>query len=165
MRTPRAVPARRRLRLLRSAGVRFAVLYSAVFGVSAAVLAVLLWYSTLSLVQRQSEYAIHNDAVSLLQAFNTGGMPVLTTSVMARLNDVVDPYGLYEVDDTQDHNIIGNIDLWPAAVHSTDEWYEVQILRSGKRVLALVQAFHLSNGDTGAMCGHGRICGPCCAPG
>jgi signal transduction histidine kinase len=148
MRTPRAVPARRRLRLLRSAGVRFAVLYSAVFGVSAAVLAVLLWYSTLSLVQRQSEYAIHNDAVSLLQAFNTGGMPVLTTSVMARLNDVVDPYGLYEVDDTQDHNIIGNIDLWPAAVHSTDEWYEVQILRSGKRVLALVQAFHLSNGDT-----------------
>jgi signal transduction histidine kinase len=141
-------PSRRRRRLVRSAGVRFAVLYAAVFGLSAAALALLLWYSTLNLVQRQSELAIHNDASALLRVFNRGGMPALTESIDARLSDVVDPYGLYEVDDPQGRNIVGNIDLWPAQINRTEEWFEIATTRDHHPVQALAQAFPLANGDT-----------------
>jgi signal transduction histidine kinase len=143
-----AARPRRRHRLIRSAGVRFALLYAAVFGVSAAVLALLLWYSTLNLVQRQSELSISNDANSLLVVYRDGGMTALTASIDARMNDVVDPYGLYEVDSRQGQKLIGNIDLWPARIDQPGKWYLVETSRDHQRVQALAQAFVLSNGDT-----------------
>ena len=48
------------LRLLRSAGFRFAVVYAVLLAVSAAALALFLWWATAGLLDRQTEAAIRS---------------------------------------------------------------------------------------------------------
>ena len=51
--------------ILRSAGVRFALIYAALLALSALALAVFLWWATAGLLDRQTEAAIRADAQGL----------------------------------------------------------------------------------------------------
>ncbi|MDE2239982.1 MAG: two-component sensor histidine kinase, partial [Rhodospirillales bacterium] len=82
---------RRRSILFRSAGVRFALVYAAVFGISAFVLAVALWYSTLGLLQHQVQNAIHNDTQALMEHEQLGGLPSLEAAIRSRVTNASDP--------------------------------------------------------------------------
>ena len=70
----RAAPARSR-RLLRSASFRFAAIYALLLAVSAAALAMFLWWATAGLLDRQTEAAIEADAQSLSERFDEAGCP------------------------------------------------------------------------------------------
>ena len=52
-------------RLLRSASFRFAVLYAVLLAVSAAALALFLWWASAGLLDRQTAASIQADAQSL----------------------------------------------------------------------------------------------------
>jgi len=68
-------------RLLRSAGFRFAAVYAVLLAVSAAALALFLWWSTAGLLDRQTTAAIQADAQSLSERFATGGLPALVLTI------------------------------------------------------------------------------------
>ena len=74
----------------RSTGVRFSALFAALLAATAAVLAVFLWWSTAGLLDRQTEAAIHADALNLSERCATGGLPALVLTIEDRLAQNVD---------------------------------------------------------------------------
>jgi signal transduction histidine kinase len=133
-------------RLLRSAGVRFAVVYALLLSISAAALALFLWWATAGLLERQSEAAIQADAQNLSERFSAGRLPALVLTIEDRLTQNVDDDAIYLLSDPTDRRIAGNLDHWPAAVLQSGPWYELPIERAGVRSLALVQSYDLPGG-------------------
>ena len=149
--TPR-VKAQRRAKwhpkpLIRSAGVRFAVAYAVVFGVSTFALALFLWYSTVGLLQRQVELAIHNDSTVLNEHFEIGGLPSMIAAIHDRLADPVNSHGIYLLLDPLGNRIIGNLDKWPTGLNQVGTWYELPVSRKGVNSTALLRAYALTGGD------------------
>src|SRR5271157_3999417 len=83
----RRPPQKRRQPLIRSAGIRFAIIYAVVFGLSAFLLAISLWYSTVGLLQRQVESAIRSDIVALQEHDVMGGASSVAAAIHDRLSD------------------------------------------------------------------------------
>jgi signal transduction histidine kinase len=144
---PRRREKKRAKPLIRSAGIRLALVYATVFGVSAFALAFSLWYSTVGLLQRQVEGAIRNDEVALADHFAVGGLPSLVIAIQNRLADNPDGDAIYLLLDPQGSRIIGNLDHWPAGLNETDAWYELPVSRQGAGSVALLRAFALPDGD------------------
>jgi signal transduction histidine kinase len=142
----RSRPKRRARPLIRSAGIRFALVYAVVFGLSAFSLAFSLWYSTVGLLQRQVEVAIRNDAVALNEHYQLGGLMGLAVAVHGRLADAADADGIYLLADSQGNRIAGNLDAWPVGLSQTGTWYELPVTRGGERSVALLRAYPLSGG-------------------
>jgi signal transduction histidine kinase len=134
------------LRLLRSAGVRFAAIYAMLLAISAAALALFLWWSTAGLLDRQTEAAILTDAQSLSERFAMGGLPALRLTIEDRLTQNVEDDAIYLLVDPARRRIAGNLEHWPQAIEQTEAWYELQIERAGVRSLALVQSYDLVGG-------------------
>jgi signal transduction histidine kinase len=140
--------ARRRGKpFIRSAGIRFAVVYATIFGLSAFALAFSLWYSTVGLLQRQVEIAIRNDATALSDHFSVGGLQSLIGAINDRLTENVDGDAIYLLVDPLGNRITGNLDRWPAGLDQTDAWYELPVTRKGASSIALLRAYELSTGD------------------
>lgn len=140
------VGRRRRRALLRSAGVRFALVYAAVFGLSAFVLAVALWYSTLGLLQRQVQSAIHNDYQTLLEHEQLGGLPSLEAAIHDRVTGSSDPDGIYLLLDASGNILTGNLDQWPSGLTQDDVWYELPVRRQGVSSVALLKVEKMPGG-------------------
>jgi signal transduction histidine kinase len=147
---------RRRVRrrskpLIRSAGIRFAMVYAVVFGVSAFALAFSLWYSTVGLLQRQVEFAIRSDSTALNEHFQIGGLPSLIAAIHDRLTDTADSDGIYLLLDPLGNRIIGNLDQWPKGLNEADSWYELPVTlaasRQGVSSVALLRSFTLEGGS------------------
>lgn len=136
----------RRGALWYSAGVRFALIYVLVFGLSAVLLAAALWYSTLGLLQNQAEDAIRNDAQTLLEHYNIGGMDSLSAAIASRLSSSTDMDGIYLLVDQAGTPIEGNLDLWPANLDEEDVWYQLPVRQRGMRSVALLRMEILPNG-------------------
>jgi signal transduction histidine kinase len=133
--------------LIRSAGIRLALVYATVFGISAFALAFSLWYSTVGLLERQVEIAIHNDATALQDHFSDGGLPALAIAIQNRLANNVDGDAIYLLDDPAGNHIIGNLDQWPAGLNQVNVWYQLPVTRKGVNSIALLRAYLIADGD------------------
>jgi signal transduction histidine kinase len=141
-------PARRRAKpLIRSAGVRFALVYATVFGLSAFAMAFSLWYSTVGLLDRQVRVAINNDSTALIDHYDLGGMPLLINAIHDRLSDPIDNDGIYLLLDPLGNRIIGSLNAWPPGVNQVDTWYELPVNRGNTTVTTLMRAYALAGGD------------------
>lgn len=129
--------------MLRSASVRFAILYAMVFGLSSLVLAVSLWYSTIGLLNRQTEASVMADARSLAERFHEGGLPALTLTVRKRLAENVDDNAIYLLIDPVGNRIAGNLSRWPEGIDAQHIWYTLPIDRFGSHSMALVRFYVL----------------------
>jgi signal transduction histidine kinase len=138
---------RRRKPFIRSAGVRFAVVYATIFGLSAFALAFSLWYATAGLLQRQVEIAIRNDATALADHFSIGGLPSLVDAINDRLAENLDGDAIYLLIDPLGNRITGNLDQWPNGLDQVDAWYELPVMRKGVHSVALLRAYGLDDGD------------------
>jgi signal transduction histidine kinase len=138
---------RRAKPLIRSAGIRLALVYATVFGISAFALAFSLWYSTVGLLERQVEVAIHNDAVALDDHFNVGGLPALAIAIQNRLVNNVDGDAIYLLIDPLGRRIIGNLDAWPTGLDQIGTWYQLPVSRKGVNSIALLRAYPVGGGD------------------
>jgi len=136
---PLRVIRRRARPLIRSAGIRFALLYAVVFGASAFALAFSLWYSTVGLLERQVSIAIRNDATALDEHYELGGLPALIGALRDRLADNADNDDIYLLQDSLGNRIIGNLSRWPPQVTDTDTLQEVPIV-IGKNTVANMQS-------------------------
>lgn len=137
---------RRARGLLRSAGVRFAMLYAALFGLSALALALFLWWATAGLLDRQVDVAIRADAQGLREQWDEGGLPALVLTIRDRLAGNIDDDAIYLLVDSSLHRITGNLEHWPAGVPTSGEWFELPIEREGARSLARVEQIELPGG-------------------
>lgn len=132
--------------LLYSAGVRFAIIYALVFGLSAFLLAVALWYSTLGLLQNQAQDAVRNDAQTLIEHYQIGGINSLSAAITNRLESSIDPDGIYLLVDQAGVPLVGNLDQWPANLNQIGVWYELPVRQHGVRSVALLRVESLPNG-------------------
>ena len=138
--------AARRRGWLRSAGLRFAVLYAALFGVSALALAVFLWWATAGLLDRQVDAAIHADAQGLLEQWDDGGLPAMVLTIRDRLAGNIDDDAIYLLVDSSLHRVAGNLEHWPSGIPLSGQWFELPIEREGARSLARVEQIDLPGG-------------------
>jgi signal transduction histidine kinase len=134
------------LRVLRSAGFRFAAVYAVLLAVSAAALALFLWWATAGLLDRQTEAAIRSDAQGLSERWADGGLPALVLTIDDRLASNVDDDAIYFLADPGMRRVAGNLERWPSSVRHTNAWYELPVRRAGITSLALVQRYDLPNG-------------------
>ncbi len=139
-------PKRRNQPFLRSAGIRFALIFALVFGASAVTLAYSLWSATVGLLQRQVEVAIINDATALNEHESVGGLTALIAALHDRLAENVDGENIYLLIDPLGNRIIGNLDHWPAGLDQTNAWYQLPVTQQGMKSVALLRAFRLDAG-------------------
>jgi signal transduction histidine kinase len=146
---PVAQPVRRRRSrlLIRSAGIRFALVYALVFGVSAFALAFSLWYSTVGMLQREAQLEIRSDSIALNTHYMSGGLPSLIEAIHERLTDPVDSDAIYLLLDPLGNRIIGNLDTWPRGLNQIGTWYQLPVVRQGVGSIALLRADVLGGGD------------------
>ncbi|OYY04038.1 MAG: two-component sensor histidine kinase, partial [Acidocella sp. 35-58-6] len=140
-------PKRRARPIIRSAGIRLALVYATVFGVSAFALAFSLWYSTVGLLQRQVEVAVRNDASALGDHFAIGGIPSLVMAIRDRLANNIDGDAIYLLIDPLGNRVIGNLDRWPVGLTEANAWYELPVTRQGVGSIALLRAYPIIGGD------------------
>ena len=136
------------LRLLRSAGVRLAISYAVVFGLSALLLIVALWLATMNLLNGQVDAAIRADAQGLSEQWNQGGARALLSTIDQRVAGNVDDDAIYLVLDPAGKRIAGNLLNWPPQVSRTGLVYELPVERNGVRTLARLHRFALPAGDS-----------------
>ena len=131
---------------LRSAGVRFGVIYAALFGISAIALAAFLWWSTAGLLERQTDAAIVTDSVGLAERFADGGTKALSDTISERVLGNVDDDALYLLVDSAFQRVAGNLESWPSHMAMDEDWGELRIDRAGVLGLARVHYFELPGG-------------------
>ncbi|WP_297370201.1 HAMP domain-containing sensor histidine kinase [Acidocella sp.] len=138
----------RRLRpFIRSAGVRFAVAYALVFGVSAFILAFSIWYSTLGLLQHQVEAEVRADEFGLLEHEGMGGLGALSVAIANRMADAANVNAIYLLVDPTGRPVVGNLDSWPRGLTGVQEWYELPVQRQGVASVALMRATMFPDGS------------------
>ena len=103
--------------LLRSAGVRFGLIYAGLFSLSALALTAFLWWSTAGLLDRQTETAISADAQGLVERFLDGGTTALVSTIQDRLAANVDDDAIYLLSDAALRPVAGNLEAWPTNGH------------------------------------------------
>ncbi len=137
----------RALRLfIRSAGARLALGYAGLFGLSALILIVVLWSTTLRLLNGQVDAAIQADALGLYERWKEGGAPALLSTINERLNGNIDDDAIYLVIDQQGRTVTGNLSAWPAQVAEAGPIYELRVRRHGVESLARLHRFPLPGG-------------------
>lgn len=134
-------------RFWRSAGLRLATVYAALFALSALALVIFLWWATAGLLDRQVETAIRADAQGLLEQWQTGGINALRDTIAERLATDVDDDAIYLITDAEGTITAGNLARWPTVVTSDDISYDLVVRRAGRRSVARVRRFELSDGD------------------
>jgi signal transduction histidine kinase len=132
--------------LFRSAGFRFGLIYALLLAVSAAALAIFLWWATAGLLDRQTEAAIHADAQNLADRWSEGGLPALVITIEDRLTQNVDDDAIYFLANASMQRIAGNLERWPPTVTQAGQAYELPVQRAGTRSLAHVQCYDLAGG-------------------
>jgi signal transduction histidine kinase len=140
------LPRRRAKPLIRSAGIRFAMMYAVVFGVSSFALAFSLWYSTVGLLQRQVESAIRSDGAALTSMYAKGGLARLESALGERLSENVDGDRIYLLLDANGARLAGNMDSLPRGIRAMDSWFELPVRRQGMTATVLLQAYSLAGG-------------------
>lgn len=133
-------------RFFRSAGVRLAVVYAALFGVSALLLVLVLWSATLNLLNGQVDAAIQADALGLSERWQDGGPTALLATIDERLAGNVDDDAIYLVVDKNGRAVTGNLAAWPSEVAEAGPVYELPVFRHGISSLARLHRFGLPAG-------------------
>lgn len=95
--------------LLRTASFRLALLYAALFSVSAVALILFVYHTTTVFMQRQFDSFIESQEGALLLLERRGGARAVADSVAALLRPAVDPYAYYLVLDADGRKLGGNL--------------------------------------------------------
>lgn len=134
------------VRAFRSAGVRLALSYALVFGVSAALLVLVLWVSSTNILTHQVDAAIDADEQGLAEQWSAGGPAALFNTIQNRISNNLDNDAIYLVLDPKGHVVAGNLDTWPDQVSKTGQIYEISVKRNGRRNVARFHRYDLPAG-------------------
>ena len=132
--------------MIRSASFKLAAVYGLLFGVSASVLVLFLWWTTTGLLDQQVEAAIHADAQGLSESWDSGGLPALVFTIGERMAENVDDDAIYCLADALNRRMTGNLATWPRRVTRPGVFYELKLSRAGVTSIAEVYRYDLDGG-------------------
>jgi signal transduction histidine kinase len=127
-------------------GVRFGLIYAALFGASSLALAAFLWWSTAGLLDRQNETAIMVDVQGLAERLADGGLPGLVDTIEQRIAGNIDDDAVYLLADSLLQRLAGNLEGWPRRIAPDTAWADLTIDRGGVRVQTRVHHAELPGG-------------------
>lgn len=131
---------------IRSASLNFALIYSAVFLLSASLFLSFTWWSTTRLLDSHVQAAVQNDAHDLIRRWAYGGPPALSRAIDQRLAQNVDDDALYLLTAPSGRKMAGNIPTWPTGLSSTTHFYTVPLRRYTVDTHAMLHAYALPDG-------------------
>ncbi len=102
--------------LLHTASFRLALIYAALFSLSATVLIIFVYYTTTTYMQRQFDGFVDSQRKSLVLLDRGGGAEALARILEARLRPRLDPFAYYLVLNRDGHKLAGNLDAAMARV-------------------------------------------------
>lgn len=134
-------------RVRRSAGIRLALAYGALFGLSTLALVAFLWSATAVLLNRQVDAAIAADAQGLVERWEQGGAAALQAAIKDRLDEDVDEDAIYFLADAARRRVAGDLPAWPkGALDQPGTTADLPVRRRGSPGETRVRRFDLPDG-------------------
>lgn len=116
-----------RANLLRTSNFRLALLYMALFGVSAAVLLTFVYWSTAGYMSQQTDETIEAEVTGLAERYRLTGMAGLTEVIRERLRRDPNGASVYLLTDFNFMPLLGNLRQWPVTESFDNEWLEFEL--------------------------------------
>jgi signal transduction histidine kinase len=120
------------IRLLRSASVRLALGYAAVFILSSFLLVGVLWWRTAAYLDREVDAVILADTQAVGDRLHDFGLLGALETVRDRASAEADEHAIYLLADPGLSRLAGNLAAWPAQIGQAPGWYEIGLARDGK---------------------------------
>ena len=134
------------MNLFRTSTFQLTVLYALMLAVSTLVVGAFLYWSTIGLLQRQTDSTIEVEIIGLREQHRLLGLNGLSRVIGDRIRRGDDPEALYLFADRQLRPLAGNIQEWPDLVSRADGWYSFSNQIDGKTVPARARVFALPEG-------------------
>jgi signal transduction histidine kinase len=128
------------IRLWRSASVRLALGYAAIFILSSFLLVGILWWRTAAYLDREVDAVIIADTQAVGDRLHDFGLLGALETVRDRADAESDEHAIYLLADPNLGRLAGNIAAWPAQIGRTPGWYEIGLARGGR--LHATRIFH-----------------------
>jgi len=137
-------------RILRTSTFRYAVLYMAVFGASVCGLLAFVYWSTVSVIDSQSDATIVAEIAGLEEQYQVRGIFGLVEIIRNRSSDETRSRGLYLLTDPLLNPLAGNLTHWPVEARGDPRWIDFRIQsakdESGPAQIARARTFRLQGG-------------------
>ncbi len=118
-------------RLFRTSTFRLAILYVLLFGSSVLVLLAFIYFTTVPVIERQTDDTIEAEIRGLAEQYRTRGLARLVTVIRERSGPYGDPDSLYLLVDPALRPLAGNMSGWPQeALRAEGQWIEVSARRA-----------------------------------
>ncbi|PZW41039.1 hypothetical protein C8P66_12226 [Humitalea rosea] len=133
--------------VLRSAGLRFALLFAALFLLAGLAFSAVLWWGTAGALDRQTAAAIRADTTALMERWRDGGRPALIEAIEARLAADIEDQTLYLLLDREGTRLAGNLETPPAQADTDPAWFNITLAREGEPSEARLFRLDLPSGS------------------
>lgn len=144
---PAAFARQRVMLVLRSAGLRFALLFAALFLLAGLAFSAVLWWGTAGALDRQTAAAIRADATAMMERWRDGGRPALIEAIEARLAADIEDQTLYLLLDREGTRLAGNLETPPAQADTDPAWFSITLAREGEPSEARLFRLDLPSGS------------------
>ena len=134
------------MKLFRTSTFQLTVLYALMLAVSTLVVGAFLYWSTIGLLQRQTDSTIEVEISGLREQHRLRGLNGLSQLIGDRIRRGDDPEALYLFADRQLRPLAGNMQEWPDLVSRADGWHSFSNRIDGKTVPARARVLALPEG-------------------
>jgi signal transduction histidine kinase len=140
----------RQARLFRSSTFRYAVLYMAVFGLSVCGVLGFVYWSTVGVIEAQSDATIEAEITGLAEQYRERELLGLVTIIRERSAGESGRRGVYLLTDPFLTPLAGNLTQWPEEAQGDPGWVDFRIRQAadpdGKPQIARARSFLLEGG-------------------
>jgi signal transduction histidine kinase len=138
-------------RLLETSTFRLALVYLALFGLSALLLLGYLYFATARVMERQTAETIEAEITGLREQYRAEGLERLSEVIAQRSAAQPNRSSIYLLTDPSGRRVVGNLDRWPDVEPGPDNWmlFTVEVSPDGETVeqrRALAEGFALAGG-------------------
>ena len=116
----------------RTSGFRFALLYMAPFGASVLVLFGFIYWTSIEIIDSQTNAAIEAEIKGLSEKYRAQGLARLRTIVAERSTPPGDGDSIYLLVDLAGNTLAGNLRAWPQSARRDGDWLYVSALDAAK---------------------------------
>jgi signal transduction histidine kinase len=114
-------------RLLETSTFRLALIYLALFGVSALALLGYLYFATARVMERQTEETIEAEIGGLAEQYRSEGFPGLLQVIVRRSSAQPNRASIYLLANASGQPVAGNLSRWPGVEAGSDGWINFTI--------------------------------------
>jgi signal transduction histidine kinase len=111
----------------RTSVFRLALVYIGLFALSGLVLVGLIYWTTIRVIDAQSDATIDAEIVGLVEQYQRAGLDGLVRSIRLRIEGVRPQGGIYLLVRPDRQTVVGNLRGWPEVAPDSDGWLEFPV--------------------------------------